>query len=376
MQSRRDFLARAAAGAGLAAAAGVCLGFQGDDGPDAADERIPDGSAAKNMLTPAADQAIQKGLAYLNARRHHDGSFGTGGYSGNVAVTALAGMAFMCGGHQPSRGTYGKAVLGALRFILGKENTSGRWAGYLHNPAASPHGAMYGHGFATLFVSEAYGMASDNRTREDCRKKLRLAVKLILDAQRRNFEKAWRYEPNSNDADLSVAVCQMMALRSARNAGVFVPKSSIDDAVKYVKACQDKIGGWFKYTTRGGGMGGSDSFARTAAGVCALYAAGEYRAPEVTAGLKFLARHKPGGRIFRPDLHYYYGHYYAVQAMYTAGGDYWRSWFPAIREELLESQKGDGSWADPACTQCPHYATAMACIILQVPNNYLPILQK
>ena len=25
---------------------------------------------------------------------------------------------------------------------------------------------------------------------------------------------------------------------------------------------------------------------------------------------------------------------------------------------------------------CPHYCTAMACIILQMPNNYLPILQR
>ena len=33
----------------------------------------------------------------------------------------------------------------------------------------------------------------------------------------------------------------------------------------------------------------------------------------------------------------------------------------------------DGSWDDGIC---PHYSTAMACIILQVPNNYLPILQK
>jgi hypothetical protein len=72
-------------------------------------------------------------------------------------------------------------------------------------------------------------------------------------------------------------------------------------------------------------------------------------------------------------MHYFYGHYYAVQAMWTAGGNYWKEWYPAIRDELLSRQNPDGSWLDQICS---HYGTAMACIILQVPNNYLPILQK
>ena len=35
----------------------------------------------------------------------------------------------------------------------------------------------------------------------------------------------------------------------------------------------------------------------------------------------------------------------------------------------------DGSW-DTGIQLGPHYSTAMALIILQVPNNYLPILQR
>ena len=122
----------------------------------------------------------------------------------------------------------------------------------------------------------------------------------------------------------------------------------------------------------GGGGGGPQGFARTAAGVCALFSAGIYTGREIDLGLRFLVRNKP--HVFgRPDMHYFYGHYYAVQAMWTAGGDYWKEWFPAIRDELLNTQMTDGSWFDPLCR---HYGTAMACIILQVPNNYLPILQK
>ncbi len=376
MWTRRQLLSRG--GLGLLAAAGTSLGFPGDDArPDAADspgERIPDGSASKGMITPRTDQAIQRGLEYLSGRRHHrDGSFGTGQYHGNVAITSLAAMAFMAAGHQPNRGRYGKVILDALRFVLSKENVGGGNPGFLHNPAMNTHGPMYGHGFATLFLGEVYGMVQDRQLREELRAKLHAAVKLILSAQKKNFEGAWRYMPNSQDADLSVTICQIMALRSARNAGIVVPKDAVDTCTKYVKACQDRMEGWFRYMKRIGGNH-QQGFARTAAGVCALNAAGIYKGPEVEAGLRFLHKNRPGGMFMgRPDIHYFYGHYYAVQAMWTAGGQYWAEWYPAIRDELLSRQDGQGAWTDQICS---HYGTAMACIILQVPNNYLPILQK
>jgi hypothetical protein len=74
----------------------------------------------------------------------------------------------------------------------------------------------------------------------------------------------------------------------------------------------------------------------------------------------------------RPE-HFYYGHYYAALAMWTAGGNYWSEWFPAIRNTLLLRREQNNLWIDHFGTV---YATAMACIILQLPNNYLPIMQK
>jgi len=371
MWTRRRFLSRTTLG--LMATAGTCLGFAGDGPLPAGDdpaERIPDGSAPKGEITVRTEDAIRRGLSYLNTNRGRDGSFGTGPYSGNVAITSLAAMAFMCAGHQPNRGIYGKAIMDALRFVLSKENV-GTHPGFLHNAGISTHGPMYGHGFATLFLGEVYGMVHERTLRDEIRDKLHRAVKLIVRAQ--NTEGGWRYTPSSHDADLSVTVCQIMALRSARNAGVVVPKKTVDDCTNYVKACQDKMEGWFRYQKRGGG-GGHQGFARTAAGVCALNAAGIYKGAEVEAGLRFLDRNRPGGGFGRPDIHYFYGHYYAVQAMWTAGGKYWQDWYPAIRDELLNRQHpATGHWQDTICQQ---YGTAMACIILQVPNNYLPILQK
>jgi hypothetical protein len=372
--SRRRFLTRSALG--MVGVAGSAFAFPGDSpDPNGRGEALPDGSAAKGMITTDADRAIDAGLAYLAARRNRDGSFGTNPYYGNVAVTSLAALAFMAGGHLPGRGVYGRVVSDALLFVMSQENVRAGHPGFLHNPSGTPHGPMYGHGFGTLFLAEVYGMVHDRRLRDEIRNKLRMAVDVILTSQ--NLEGGWRYYPERRDADLSVTVCQIMALRAARNAGFRVPKSQVDHCIEYVKRCQDKSEGWFRYMQQGGMQ--VQPFARTAAGVAALFSAGLYTGPEVERGLRYLKTHcLPGtGLMFhdrsRPDMHYFYGHYYAVQAMWTAGGAYWAEWYPAIRNELVASQQPDGSWVDQICS---HYATAMACIILQVPNNYLPIMQK
>jgi hypothetical protein len=378
MWTRREVLTRGSLGLLAAAAAGTSFALTDDArDPDGRDGAIPDGSASKGMITPEADRVIENGLRYLKAAQHQDGSFGTGGYMGNVAVSSLGGLAFMAGGHQPNRGAYGAVVTRALKFVLSQSGRQGP-AGFLHNPLATPHGPMYGHGFGTLFLAESSGMVHDKSLREEVTKKLHRAVDVIKDSQ--NQEGGWRYNPERRDADISVTVCQIMALRAARNAGVAVPKEVADRCITYVKQCQDKRDGWFRYMKQGGGGGGQQAFARTAAGVSALYSAGLYKGEEIDKGLKFLMQYKPTrggggafGRIDRPDMHYFYGHYYAVQAMWTAGGDYWKEWYPAIRDELVDRQRPDGSWLDGICS---HYGTAMACIILQIPNNYLPILQK
>ncbi|MGZ3354908.1 MAG: prenyltransferase/squalene oxidase repeat-containing protein, partial [Isosphaeraceae bacterium] len=64
---------------------------------------------------------------------------------------------------------------------------------------------------------------------------------------------------------------------------------------------------------------------------------------------------------------------YAAQAMWIRGGEDWNEWFPAIRIELIRRQSSAGYWTDSICNE---YGTAMALIILQIPNNYLPIFQR
>jgi hypothetical protein len=220
---------------------------------------------------------------------------------------------------------------------------------------------MYGHGFATLFLAECYGMSQ----RTELHEALARAVKLIVNTQ--NKEGGWRYFPRRDDADVSVTICQVMALRAARNAGFHVPKESIDRCIEYVKRCQNADGG-FRYMLEPS----KNSFGLSAAGVVALNSAGIYDSPEVRKGLAYLMQFLPRPGMV-PEAYYEYAHYYAVQAMWHAGGERWGRWYPAIRDELIGRQRPEGFWISSICVD---YGTAMACIILQIPNNELPIFQR
>jgi hypothetical protein len=308
--------------------------------------------------------AIDRGLQWLSERQNRDGSFGSGGYMGNIAVTSLAGLAFMTAGHMPNQGPYGEVIEKALQYVLDNTNTSG----FIESRLSTTHGPMYSHGFGCLFLAEAYGMTQ----RPEIREKLKKAVLLTITSQ--NKDGGWRYQPGSTDADLSVTVCQIMALRAARNAGISVPKEIAEKCTEYVRRSQNADGG-FMYMIHGG----SSAPPRSAAGLVALYSAGIYEGKEVERGLEYLMQNglpipsaRPG--LNRRQSHYFYGHYYAVQAMWQAGGDYWNKWYPAIREELLRSQNTQGAWEDPSV--CNEYGTAMSIIILQTPNTHLPIFQR
>jgi hypothetical protein len=329
------------------------------------------------FITRETEDSIREGLDYLARSQYSDGSFTERAdrAPSAVGITSLASLALMAGGNQPGRGKYGKEIARAVDFV--SSMTNGPYPGFLTIPEsqnrmlASQPGPMYSHGFGTLFLSEVCGMLPVAVRDTKVRKALEQAVAFTVDAQ--NSDGGWRYEPRAPFADVSVTVAQMMALRAAKHAGFLVRKSVIDLGAKYIKGCQLPDGGFSYWHGQG-----YSAFARTAAAIVGLYSAGIYEGKEIERGLKYLQNFTPGRQFSPreiPPQHYWYGQYYAALAMWTAGEEYWTPWFPAIRDELLGRRRSSGgSWSDPY--HGPAYATAMALIILQLPNNYLPILQK
>ena len=312
-------------------------------------------------ITPELLDACKRGLAYLATEQNDDGSFGRGRYGRNAGIASLCALAFMADGHMPGQDKYGHVIQKTLEYVLSCSTETGLIAS-----ESTSHGPMYGHGFATLFLGEIYGMnPTDSRVRDA----LVRAVQLIVNSQ--NDQGGWRYNPVPYDADVSVTICQVMGLRSARNAGIKVPRETIDRAVRYVRDCQNSDGG-FRYMIQAGGS----AWPRTAAGVATLFYAGIYEDDSIKRGLDYLVRNalpSDGNRRFGRS-HFYYGHYYAVQAMFIAGDEQWAAWWPAVRNLFLELQTDSGFWTSPQAGSA--YATAMSLIVLQMPKQYLPIFQK
>jgi len=365
LPSRRHFLRLSAAG-GAAAALGY-VGHAQDAAPP------PPAETGAEFVTPETQAAIDRGLAALARSQLDDGSFSERAGGAGVGVAALAGLALMAGGHQPGRGRYGRAVSRVVDYVL----AAGGNGGFLSAPDAQNgfrlqnQQAMYSHGFGCLFLAEVCGMLPDAARQKKAKAVLEQATAYTVEA--RNKEGGWRYEKVPPVADVSVTVAQMMALRAAKNAGVFVRKNVVDAGVEFIRGCQMPDGGYSYFKGQG-----YSAFARSAAALVGLYSAGVYTGREIDRGLKYVQQFLPGRQFsFReiPPQHYYYGQYYAALAMWTAGGEFWGQWFPAIRDELLgRARGGGGMWTDNY--HGPAYATAMSLIVLQLPNNYLPILQK
>ncbi|MEE3176114.1 MAG: prenyltransferase, partial [Verrucomicrobiota bacterium] len=186
---------------------------------------------ADELINESARKAIDKGLRFLSGRQIQrgadKGAFGASGYAGSVGICGLGGLAFMSEGSTPGVGRFGKQVDLCMEFLMRHTGPTGYIA-----RGSGAIGNMYAHGFAMLCMSQAYGMS---RKRE-LGQKLRSAIKCTLAAQ--NDQGGWRYRPVKSDADLSVTVCQIMALRAARDSGINVPDDAREKCIDYVKKSQ------------------------------------------------------------------------------------------------------------------------------------------
>lgn len=299
-------------------------------------------------LTGEVEVAIDKALKNLSTVQNKDGSWGS---QYKCATTAVALMAFMLKGNFPKKGVYGQNMERGIDFLLKKSSEGSGYMGI----------NMYEHGLSTLALSEAWGQSD----RDEIRDALKRGVEVIIRAQANSG--GWRYDPRPVDADISVTAMQVVALSSAREAGILVPAKVIERAQAYVKSCQAPGSGGFGYTNSL-----SPTFARSAAGTMALLMCGQRGSKAANAGLGYL-KNLPESKFTRAQF-FFYGHYYAMQSMYQGGDEFYQDWYPQIRDVLLTRQAKDGSWYGDVSDN--GFGTAIAVLILGVPYRYLPIYQR
>jgi hypothetical protein len=308
------------------------------------------------------DEVIHEALNYLARQQGIDGSWtqAPGSHDYPVAMTGYALMAFLSTGNLPDEGEYGRNVTSAMQYLLNQIQPDGLF----RNVDQGKY--MYSHGIATVALCELYGETRSQLLRQ----RLDQIVSVIVNAQ--SARGGWRYTPKSQDADISVTVLQVAALRAAKNAGLAVPDDAINRAVDFIGECYNEGEGGFSYQPHGGGGIG---FARTAAAIYSLQVCGRYDDPAIMKGSDYLFAHGDEGQQWWP-----YGCYYAAPAQYMIGGDTWRRWYDEMKTRLLSTviRQGDASYWDEKRSQRlgPIYDTAVFITILAMPYHYIPLYQR
>ena len=99
---------------------------------------------------------------------------------------------------------------------------------------------MYGHGFATMFLASCYGEEQDREKREKMKDILTRAVKYIAAAQSTQGGYFYTSRVDGHDQDEgSVTVTQIQALRACKNAGIPVPKETLQEVPRLSEEIDD-----------------------------------------------------------------------------------------------------------------------------------------
>lgn len=323
--------------------------------------------------------AIERGVDFLLSQQKESGAITDTAHE--TAMTSLSIMAMASVGQLPNgNNERSEKIRRALNFVLREDRQDS--FGYF---GAIDNSRMYGHGITTLMLTEIAGMSPDPETEKLLHQRCQKGIDLILASQRRAKPPmnrgGWRYTPDAIDADLSVSVWQLLALRSAKNDGMEVSSSSIDSAIGYLKrSYSSKLDSAGKPVNPEAGFcytpdQNSPSFAMTAAGLLAMQVCGEYESPLLDGAESWLMKHPPKWE----ERFVLYGVYYFAQGMHQRGGQTAEQAEKIVTDLLLPKQGSDGSWQAPNGEEHGAgrvYGTSMAILSLSVKYHYLPIYQR
>ncbi len=315
----------------------------------------------KTEETPATERAVVAALRWLQANQKPDGSWSC--HTSDAAGTGLALLAFLGHGETVDSREFGETVDRALKYLVRT----------LRDDGLVPGGNLYAQSLVTLALAEAHSLTPSPYLVEP----LERAVQHLVRAQQVPKTNplhtgGWRYTLTAADADLSVTGWVIMALKSARLAGVAVPDETFAAAERFVWAMHGGDG--FGYSSP------TPTPVMSAVGaVCLQFLERgddrRVRAAMDTFRNTLVSWEQTAGEFVL------YGWYYMTQAIFHHDADAARAWNARLSAELVAWQRGDGSWPVPPRSRfeteqlaaSPVYATALGALILEVYYRHLPL---
>jgi len=301
-----------------------------------------------DAIPAQAELIYQRGLQYLAKSQNEKGNWNDSAGT-EPGVVGLCVASFLAHGEDPNNGVYAKNIRTGIDYILSQQNEKNGYIG----------SSMYNHAFATKALAESYGVLDNPRIGPALKK----AVELILSSQKNNRFGAWRYTPESRDADTTVTGCQMVTLFAVRNAGIAVPDEAIKKGLAFLASCRGRDGD-YGYTSATGGKP-----TLTAIGSLCLSLAKERDSKGYQASLAYLTKNID----FRDRYYPFYFEYYMSQALFHADEAIWKDWNARNIRYLSTIQASDGSFPG---NQGTSFNTAGALLSLALNYRFLPIYEK
>ncbi|HEY3320581.1 MAG TPA: prenyltransferase/squalene oxidase repeat-containing protein [Planctomycetota bacterium] len=311
----------------------------------------------KHLKNPTQVRRIMddtwKSLRWLSYHQEPDGHWDAKKYGAepktDTAVTGFALLAFLGAGHSEKIGEFRDTVKRSVAWLKSKQAADGCiWD--TSDDSAGHRRIGYPSAIATLAICEAAGMANIPDTKIAAQKAIDYCVNTHQSGEG-SSKGGWRYAPKS-PGDLSVTGWYIMALKSAKVAGLKVPTMAFDGAIRFLDSVEVKEGADYSAPTHYKYMPNAEhaesSHRLTAIGTLARQFMGWKR--EDLQGSVDSFVNKGGVPAYgangeKVDLYYWY---YATMAVFQQGGDVWKRWNTAMLATLLENQckQGDetGSW--------------------------------
>ena len=292
------------------------------------------------------------------------------GKNSDSGLTALCLLAFLGAGYTHEEGQYADQIDRTLSWLVRQQRADGFLGG-----KATHYEQMYCHAMASYALAEAFGMQSDLSSDSRLREPLTRAVNYIVENQ--NPDGGWRYLKGQS-SDMSIFGWQLMALKSAEIAGIFVPESTRTKMIQFLKdrsLGQNK--GLAGYRLVGGQpLPPTDSMTAEAL-FCKQILGISRNNPSSTEAVDYMLQRLP-----RPSTHNLYYWYYGTLAMYQYGGAPWRQWNESLRDTLISEQRTRGHFAGSWDPKAPWgayggriFSTAVSTLCLEVYYRFLPLYQ-
>lgn len=333
------------------------------------------GSLKKALLgayggTGETEDAVALGLAWLKRNQRNGGNWSLKGpYNGGginediPAATAMALLAFVGAGNTHKSGEYADVVDKGIRYLVSRQTDDGFMA------TGSPgRQKMYSHAQATIVLCELYGLTRDPYLAEPAKK----AVQFCVEAQ--SARGGWRYEPRE-DQDVSVTGWYVMALMSARMAGIPVDSEVLFKTSRFLDTVQREDGALYTYQD----YDIHPSISMTAEGLlCRQYLGWEKDRKALHVGAEAILDHPISWSDKDRSVYYWY---YATQVLHHLGGDKWRQWNDTMKVALPGAQTkagpDAGSWEPKGDAYAGPggrlYVTCLCIYCLEVYYRHMPL---